>query len=193
MAIRWPSWSTIGPRSPPGFVSFRNRGPGCCGRPAPKPRHEPVSSAGADVANRAIPRLGRVASWEPNVVCISQGTTFEMLSHWTITRFVNEYGGPYIVICQHNSEDSCLAGEDPRRTAINYFARAQRVAFVAERNLRVAEPQLAAGPLNACVVRNPVNLADSHAVPYPCSDVVKMASVARLEAQSEGQESSFRP
>ena len=45
---------------------------------------------------------------------------------------------------------------------------------------------------NACVVRNPVNLADSHAVPYPCSDVVKMASVARLEAQYKGQDVLFQ-
>ena len=164
-----------------------------------RPARPEASARAGSLRRRLMRRIQRSRVWvcwlagRPNVVCISQGTTFEMLSHWAFTRFVNEYGGPYIVICQHNSEDSCLAGEDPRRrTAINYFARAQRVAFVAERNLRVAERQLAAGLLNACVVRNPVNLADSHAVPYPCSDVVKMASVAGLEAQYKGQDVLFQ-
>lgn len=131
---------------------------------------------------------GALASWEPSVVCISQGTTFEMLPHWTFTRFVNEYNGPYVVVCQHNYEHPCLASEGQRLTAINYFARAQRIAFVAERNLRVAERQLAAGLPNACVVRNPVNLTGFDLVSYPRSDAVKIAGVARLEAQFKSQD-----
>jgi glycosyltransferase involved in cell wall biosynthesis len=52
----------------------------------------------------------------------------------------------------------------------------------------VAERQVAASLPNARVVRNPVNLVDFQPVPYPDSDVVKMANVARLDAQCKGQD-----
>ena len=52
----------------------------------------------------------------------------------------------------------------------------------------MAERQIAAHLPNACVVRNPVNLANFNPVPYPNSDVVKMANVARLDAQCKGQD-----
>ena len=68
----------------------------------------------------------------------------------------------------------------------------ERVAFVAERNLRVAERQIAAGLPNGCVVRNPVNLANFDPVPWPSSDVVKLANVARLHAHARVKTSFWR-
>ena len=129
-----------------------------------------------------------LASWKPDVACVSHGSTFEMLPHWAFTRFVNGYSGPYVVISQHNFEDVLLPSERERQTAISYLSRARRVAFVAERNLRAVEHQLAAGVPNACVVRNPVNLASFQPVPYPHSDAIKMANVARLEVRYKGQD-----
>jgi L-malate glycosyltransferase len=130
-----------------------------------------------------------LASWKPDVVCASQGGTFDMVSQRVFTRFLNEQGVPYIVICQYNAEDGVLGSEGERQVAIGYLSRARRVAFVAERNLRAAERQIAARLPNACVVRNPVNLPDFRPVPYPPhSDVVKMANVARLNPQFKGQD-----
>jgi glycosyltransferase involved in cell wall biosynthesis len=132
---------------------------------------------------------GALASWKPDVVCVSQGGAFDMIScAFFFVRFLNEHAVPYIVVCQHNLEDLAFMSEAARQTAVAYFSRAQRVAFVAEQNLRAAERQIAAGVPNACVVRNPVNLAGLQSVPYPDSDVVTMANVARLDAQSKGQD-----
>jgi glycosyltransferase involved in cell wall biosynthesis len=132
---------------------------------------------------------GALASWKPDVVCVSQGGTFDMVSQTVFTRFLDEQGVPYIVICQYNAEDGALGSEGERQFAIGYLSRARWVAFVAERNLHAAERQIAARLLNACVVRNPVNLADLRPVPYPpISDVVKMANVARLNLQFKGQD-----
>jgi glycosyltransferase involved in cell wall biosynthesis len=129
-----------------------------------------------------------LASWKPDVACVSQGGAFESLTHGVFTRFLNRHGFPYIVICQYNTKDVCLWSEAERQAAIADLSRARRIAFVAERNRRVAERQIAADLPAACVVRNPVNLANFDPVPYPNSDVVKMASVARLAAYCKGQD-----
>jgi glycosyltransferase involved in cell wall biosynthesis len=92
------------------------------------------------------------------------------------------------VICQYNCEDLIFIDEATRHAAIVFFSRARYVAFVARRNLRVAERQIAARLPNACVLRNPVNLANFNPVPYPNSDLVKIANVARFEAQCKGQD-----
>jgi L-malate glycosyltransferase len=129
-----------------------------------------------------------LASWKPDAVCVSLAGTFDMVSHRTFAGFLNEHGIPYVVICQYNCEDLVFIDEATRNAAISFFSRARRVAFVARRNLRVAERQIAAHLSNGCVLRNPVNLANIDPVPYPDSDLVKMANVARFDAQCKGQD-----
>jgi len=131
---------------------------------------------------------GFIARWNPDLVCISQGSTFSQFECRSLVRFVTEVGVPYVVISQQNREDVGLNNEAQRHEAIAYLRRARRVAFVAKHNLRVAERQLAADLPNACVVRNPVNLLDFEPVPWPRSDLVKMAHVARSEARVKGQD-----
>jgi glycosyltransferase involved in cell wall biosynthesis len=129
-----------------------------------------------------------LASWKPEVVCVSQAGTFDMVPHGAITGFANEHSVPYVVICHHNCEDLSFINEATRHAAIGFFSRARNVAFVAQRNLRVVERQIATHLADVCVIRNPVNLANLNPVPYPNSDLVKMANVARAEAQCKGQD-----
>jgi glycosyltransferase involved in cell wall biosynthesis len=111
-----------------------------------------------------------------------------MVYNGIFTKFLNEHGVPYIVICQWNDEILGLPHDSLRQIAVDYLSRARNVAFVSGRNLRVTERQIAADLPNACVVRNPVNLTSLNPVPYPNSDVVKMANVARLDAQCKAQD-----
>lgn len=131
---------------------------------------------------------GALASWRPDVVCASQGGTYDMVYNGIFTRFLKEHGVPYIVICQWNDEGLGLPNWSLRPVAVDYLSRARNVAFVSERNLRVTERQLAADLPNATVVRNPVNLANFSPVPHPKSDVIKMANVARFDAYFKGQD-----
>jgi glycosyltransferase involved in cell wall biosynthesis len=131
---------------------------------------------------------GALASWGPDVVCVSQGGTYDLVEHRAFVRFLDRHRTPYIVISQYNSEDVPLAGEPQRRSAIEYLSKAHRVAFVAEGNLRAARRQLGAGLPNARVVRNPLNLSDFRPVPYPRSDLPSMAVVARLQVWAKGQD-----
>ena len=129
-----------------------------------------------------------LASWKPDLVCVSQGGAFDMVPHGDFSGFLNEHDIPYVVICQHNCEDLIFIDEATRHAAIGFFSRARYAAFVAQRNMHVAERQIAAPLPNGCVVRNPVNLANFNPVPYPNSDLVKMANVARFHAQCKGQD-----
>jgi hypothetical protein len=131
---------------------------------------------------------GALAAWRPEVACISQGTTADIVFSGGSTGFLDEHGVPYIVICQHNFEGHTLTNEAQRQTAIARLSRARHVAFVAEWNLRVAERQIAASLPGARVVRNPVNLANFNPVPCPNSDVIKMANIARLNVEFKGQD-----
>ena len=113
-----------------------------------------------------------LASWKPDLVCISLGGTFDMVPYEAFAGFLNEHSVPYVVICQYNSEDLVFIDEATRHAAIGFFSRARCVAFVSQRNLRAAERQIAARLSNGCVLRNPVNLANFNPVPYPNSDLV---------------------
>jgi L-malate glycosyltransferase len=131
---------------------------------------------------------GALASWKPDGVCVSQMGPYDLVFNGIFAKFLNEHSIPHILICQHNYEDLHLPSDFLRQMALDYLSRARNVAFVSERNLRVAERQTARFLPNASVVRNPVNLANFSRVPPPKSDVVKMANVARLDAQCKGQD-----
>ena len=132
-----------------------------------------------------------LARWKPDVVCASQGGTYDMVEHRVFTRFLDEQDVPFVVISQYNTEENPLGSEGQRHAAIGYLSRAHRVAFVAGRNLLAAERHLGVRLPNAVVVRNPVNLSDLGPVPYPNGDVVAMANVARMNANYKGQDVLF--
>src|SRR5262249_35702299 len=113
---------------------------------------------------------GALASWKPDVVCVSQGGTYDVFYNGIFIKFLFNYRFPYILICEWNYEDMHLHPELLRRRVGGFFSQARHIAFVSERNLRVTERQLAGDLPNASVVRNPVNLANFSPVPYPKSD-----------------------
>jgi L-malate glycosyltransferase len=127
-------------------------------------------------------------SWKPDVICVSEASAFEHVRSWPVRRFLQKLGAPYVIICQHAYEDQRFYSDAARHEALAHFQAARKIAFVAERNLRVTERQLAIEMPNACVVHNPVNLTDFRPVPWPHSDVVEFASVARLHIDYKGQD-----
>jgi L-malate glycosyltransferase len=129
---------------------------------------------------------GALASWRPDVICVSQGGTYDVVYNGVLINFINKHNIPFVLISQWNDEEVLPLGL--RQVAAGCFARARSIAFVSEGNLRAAERQIAGGLPNAIVVRNPVNLADFSPVPPPQSDVVKMANVARFDARCKGQD-----
>jgi glycosyltransferase involved in cell wall biosynthesis len=96
---------------------------------------------------------------------------------------------PYVVLCLYNDERS-VTTQALRERGARFFRGASRVVFVAEQNLRLASRQLAIPLPNAIVVQNPVNLADTSAVPWPAPTAsgARLACVARLSVRHKGHD-----
>ncbi|TMA87220.1 MAG: glycosyltransferase family 4 protein [Deltaproteobacteria bacterium] len=127
-----------------------------------------------------------IFSWNPDVICISQGWTYESLYFNALLDALYDAAIPYVVLCQFSSDD---AGHgEIRDAAKEFFDRAFRVVFVSRKNLKSVERQLAHTLTNGIVLQNPVNLSDLSAVPYSSSVPLSMANVARLRAAYKGQD-----
>ena len=127
-----------------------------------------------------------IFNWKPDVICISQGTTYDCLLFADLLRLLYTAGMPYIVVCQYNDEK--ILRRDIRDSAKEFFERAFRVVFVSRDNMQSVERQLALKLANAVVLQNPVNLGDLSPLPWATLRQVSMASVARLEAAYKGQD-----
>ena len=127
--------------------------------------------------------------FNPDVICISQSWSYETLFSSNLLDLLYHAETPYIVVCQYN--DDHVPRSSTRELAKEFFERAFRVVFVSKRNFQSVERQLAQALPNAMVLQNPVNLFDLTAVPWSSSGPVSMASVARLEAASKGQDILF--
>lgn len=141
--------------------------------------------------NRAFARL------RPDVVCVSQGATYDVVigkHQSTLSRLTAVFRIPYVVLCQYNDE-MLLQGEHMREAARLFLGRAARVVFVAERNWRLAERQLACRLSNASVMHGPAKLTSTALVPWRrpngADDAARLCSVARLETRHKGQDVLF--
>ena len=130
---------------------------------------------------------GPLASWRPDAVCVSQGGTYDVFYNGIFIKFLNKYKFPYIVICQWNKEDMCHI----------IMPAKSRTVFFREHDM---SPSSRNGICASQSVRSPVicltRLSSATRsiwrilapVPYPKSDVVKMANVARHNVQCKGQD-----
>lgn len=129
----------------------------------------------------------------PGVVCVNQASTYDSVQFSSSADLLNRLyttSIPYVVVCQAHT-DLCFPSKTTREAAVEFFSRANRVVFVSHQNKQMAERQLAQALPNAVVLQNPVNLSNRSAVPWPSSEQISMATVARLEAKAKGQDILF--
>lgn len=126
----------------------------------------------------------------PDVICISEGKIYESLALRGLVPRLYTSAIPYIVVCHGNNEVR-IPHEQLRKSAIRFFCSAHRVIFVSQRNIAIAERQLATALSNAQVLQNPLNLSDTSMVPWPATQEFCMALVGRLEAGIKGHDLLF--
>ena len=125
--------------------------------------------------------------FQPEVICVNQGGTFDALWHEDLRELLYQSHRPYVVLCRFNSDDYFV--EDALRPkVIEFFRRASRVGFAADRNIRTAERQLADQIPNGLVIQSPINIAGFAAVPWPLEATPSFACVARLHASHKGHD-----
>ena len=134
------------------------------------------------------PLLEIVPAVEADVVVLSNGTTWDFIYHRPITDRVLHSRQPYLMISQHSYENGHLVPEADRDYAIERLRGACKLLFVSERNRLAAERQLAYAIAGAQVVDNPLAIQEVGIKPYPASDKLLMACVARLDCEYKGQD-----
>jgi L-malate glycosyltransferase len=126
----------------------------------------------------------------PDIICISQGGLCDGVFSSDLLSLLYSKSIPYVVICHLNS-DSFLFDDVTRNIIKNQLNKASLIAFVSSQNLKLAERQLAFELKKAKIVQNPVNLKNHDLETFPLQDIVKFASVARLETSYKGQDILF--
>lgn len=129
-----------------------------------------------------------VPSISADVYVISNGSVFDFIYHRQTIKEILVTGKPYIMISQHNVEHGNVMADIFRNYAIDVINKSRGFFFVSERNLRVAERQIPYKLDNATVISNPLNIDTISIKPYPASDSLLMACVARLDCDFKGQD-----
>lgn len=127
----------------------------------------------------------------PDVICISQGASYDIAFIPDLCDLLLKHSIPYIFVCQFNSDLSPL-DDDSRDRLLKAFQGASKILFVSKQNYQLAEHHLATKIANSAIIQNPVNIQDISPVPFPQSDIISFASVARLEVSCKGQDTLFR-
>jgi L-malate glycosyltransferase len=130
---------------------------------------------------------------QPDVICISQCASYDIGGNVIadLYELLQKRHIPYILVCQFNSHISLL-NDKARSRVLKAFQGAAKVLFVSKQNHQLAEHHLAANIPNAEVIYNPVNIQDKSAVPFPHTNTISFASVARLEVSFKGQDVLFK-
>ncbi|MGC4072510.1 MAG: glycosyltransferase [Nibricoccus sp.] len=143
-------------------------------------------SAGAEAA--ALNPYRNLVHPKPDLLLISHGGLMDMVNgHGGILSELWSSGVPYVIIIQANTE-GYWPNDTQRHFMRSYFAGALQVVFVSRQNLEFARRQVADPLTNAVVWQQPVNLASLKPVKWPKEPVLQLASVARLDVGSKGQD-----
>jgi glycosyltransferase involved in cell wall biosynthesis len=116
---------------------------------------------------------------KPDIICISQGGSFDLIGMPELSTPLLHSGVPYVFVCQFNS-DILFSSSKIHTTVNQLYHQAKKIAFVSKHNLNLAERQLCQNIPNALVIQNPVNLVDYNYVHFPLQTQIKFACVARL-------------
>ena len=148
---------------------------------------EVKTQAGLD--RTALDWIG-VVRWRPEVVLISSGSTFDhILNHEShIIAHVRQRGVRCYLISHFNWEHDLDVDEAFRESRRKLVDSLEGMFFVSYRNLQCARMQLAVEMGKARIIHNPVKTWRSGTLPYPDSNVPKLACVSRFQLYVKGQD-----
>lgn len=139
-------------------------------------------------ARAPLPRWWSLWRFRPDVILLSQGSTFDAGGYFEYEPFIRRVaaGGPPLVVVSHGWHELLYPPDEVVDKTRRLFRAAARVGFVSRRNLEVAERQLACRLPRAFVVRNPLGCDVTESVPWPATDEARFACATRLDAGVKG-------
>jgi L-malate glycosyltransferase len=124
---------------------------------------------------------------QPDIV-IYNDSSYNFSRDKFFLRMVDTKRAPVFIINQVIPDQYHAINESEKKKAIYVFSRAKKSFFVAERNIRTAERQLACKIPAAEVVRNPVNINHPELLSFPTLETVRLASVANMLVNHKAQD-----
>lgn len=146
------------------------------------------SSRLARLTRRLRSPYAHIRHFRPDVILISQSATYDTLYLPDLAAVLAELGRPFVLLCHANDE---IVDPRVRAEAPAFFQRADRVGFFSMQSREICQRQIASLLPNALVLQNPVQVVDRAAVPWPSSEVLRLASVGRLDVATKGQDVLF--
>jgi glycosyltransferase involved in cell wall biosynthesis len=137
-------------------------------------------------AKRYVPDT--VPELHADLYVVSNGSTWDFLYNQHITERIIGRNKPYCMISQHNFENGHIVKDAQRDYAVQVLSQATGLFFVSERNKKSAERQLGYFLQQARIINNPTNIDNKQIKPFPASDTLLMACVARLDCEFKGQD-----
>jgi glycosyltransferase involved in cell wall biosynthesis len=152
-------------------------------------RHPPAESPGlvARVSGKIQRLLGpreplaaALAAFQPDLVVISQGGTYDLLGLRELVTWLLEARTRFRLIANWQSEHPSL-GSDDLAFMRTVLTAAGRVNFVSTRNLTTTRRHLLAPLPSAGVLQNPLRWQPADIPPWPETPGTRLATVSRLE------------
>lgn len=135
----------------------------------------------------AIPfTYDKLLKWEPDIVLISEGHTFEIIHDQDLILLLKKLNVPYYLLSQFHEETG--KNLDFRKEMIRIIESSKKIFFVSKRNWEVANRQLAYSITNGHVIHNPANINEKGILDYSEEETAKFAYVARLQVSVKGHD-----
>ncbi len=139
------------------------------------------------VLNRLFNPYRSLFRQKPDVVVFT-GACYSFKDEQPLYHLLQQHDLAFYIINQVNYEYGKSINTSEALLIRNAYQRAKKVLFVSQRNLDTAKRHLLDPIEHAVVVRNPVNLADTTALPYPGETFTQMAIVANLLVNHKGHD-----
>jgi glycosyltransferase involved in cell wall biosynthesis len=178
---------------PPRFQALRDAGAGLFLRrgyiPPGTGLYKRVGTKALNFAlNKAFNPYRDIIGTDPDIVVYS-GSCYSIIDDPGLTALLHEKKIPYLFNHQVNVEYGRPINNAEAEIVRDAYRKAARVLFVSQRNLDVARRHLLDPIDNSMLVRNPVNLRDTSAIPFPASDgPAQFAMVANLLVNHKGHD-----
>ena len=124
-------------------------------------------------------------SFAPDLVFLNQGGTACALAEPDLMDFLHAIGTPYVLFCRLNQRGN-PPSENQRCDIIDLYRRAHKVLFNSAWMLEVTQKQLMFQLPNADIFPHLVRFDWSAPLPWPESDIPRLASLSRLDCYHKG-------
>jgi len=134
----------------------------------------------------------KLLKFNPDVILISQGGTYDIITHNKDLREVLvNLNKPFFIVCHNNTENASVLNPELIELSKQIFKSAKKMFFVSEKNRNSAKRQLYDNLENSTIVKNPLNLNKFEIQTFNKEEIINFAIVGILNPNHKGQDILF--